>query len=101
MPPAGFEPAIPAKQAATHPHFRKCGHWDRLEAINNTEYVLCVVLCESLLGRTHTHTQIKTRKKLLKPALKCHNPKSGFQIATVSYKLFSIYIQKLSSKLNL
>jgi len=58
MLPEGFETAIPAKQAAAHLHFRKCGHWVRLEAINNTErvkYVQCVVLCEILIGGTHTH----------------------------------------------
>jgi len=64
MPPEGFETAIPAKQAAAHLHFRKCSHWDRLEAINNTErgkHVQCVVLCEILIGGTRTHTHTRTR----------------------------------------
>ena len=46
MPPEGFETAIPAKQAAAYLRFRKCGYWDGLEAINDTEkvkYVQCVV----------------------------------------------------------
>ena len=30
MPPAGFEPAIPSRQAAADPRLRPLGRWDRL-----------------------------------------------------------------------
>jgi len=72
MPSEGFEIPIPAKQAAAHLHFRNRGHWNRLEAMNNTERVKdlqCIVLCEILIGGTHTYVN-KNAQEIIETCIK-------------------------------